>query len=104
MEKLKERWGITSNFQIVLIFIVFAINGSFSAWVAEPVTNFFGLTKGSVSGWIYWPLRIILIFPIYQITLPIVGFCFGQFKFFWDFEKKFLTKMGFGFLFKKDSQ
>jgi hypothetical protein len=103
MEKLKERWGITSNIQIILILIVFAINGSFAAWVADPVTNFLGLSKDTVSGWVYWPLRILLIFPIYQITLPIVGFCFGQFKFFWNFEKKFLTKLGFGFLFKKDA-
>ncbi|MEQ6123853.1 DUF6787 family protein [Pseudotenacibaculum sp. MALMAid0570] len=103
MEKLKQRWGITSNIQIVLIFIVFAINGSFSAWVAEPVTEFFGLTKESVSGWIYWPARIILIFPIYQITLPIVGWLFGQFRFFWEFEKKFMRAIGLGFFFKKDS-
>tara|TARA_R110002073_G_scaffold334200_1_gene523207 strand:- start:2710 stop:3021 length:312 start_codon:yes stop_codon:yes gene_type:complete len=103
MEKLKERWGITSNIQIILIFIVFAINGSFAAWVAEPVTNFIGITKGSISGWIYWPLRILLIFPIYQLTLPIVGFVFGQFSFFWNFEKKFLSRLGFGFLFKKES-
>jgi hypothetical protein len=103
MEKLKERWGITSNLQIFLIFVVFAINGSFAAWVADPVTNWFGLTKGVTNGWVYWPLRILLIFPIYQFTLPIVGFVFGQFTFFWNFEKKFLSKIGFGFLFKKES-
>ncbi len=101
MNKLKERWGITSNIQILLILIVFAINGSFSAWVAEPVTSFIGITKGSINGFIYWPLRILLIFPIYQITLPIVGFLFGQFEFFWNFEKEFLKKIGLGFLFKK---
>lgn len=100
MEKLKERWGITSNFQIVLILIVFALNGSLSAWVAEPVTGFIGLDKETTNGFIYWPLRIILIFPIYQLTLPVIGFLFGQFRFFWNFEKKFLIKMGFGFLFK----
>jgi len=100
MEKLKERWGISSNIQIILIFIVFAINGSFAAWVADPVTAFLGLTKGTVNGWFYWPLRILLIFPIYQLTLPIVGFVFGQFTFFWNFEKKFLRRLGFGFLFK----
>jgi hypothetical protein len=101
MEKLKERWGITSNIQIILILIVFAINGSFAAWVANPVTAFLGISKTVTSGFIYWPLRIILIFPIYQLTLPIVGFLFGQFKFFWNFEKKFLRRIGFGFLFKE---
>jgi len=47
MEKLKARWGITSNIQIVLIFIVFAINGSFAAWVAEPVMSLLGIYKTS---------------------------------------------------------
>lgn len=104
MEKLKERWGITSNLQIVLILIVFAINGSFAAWVANPVTEFMGIYRETTNGFIYWPLRILLIFPIYQITLPIVGFAFGQFRFFWNFEKKFLSRIGFSFLFRKEDQ
>lgn len=103
MEKLKERWGITSNTQIILIIIVFAINGSFAAWVADPITHFFGLTQETTSPWLFWPLRIMLIFPIYQLTLPLVGFVFGQFKFFWEFEKKFLKRLGLGFIFKKKS-
>ncbi len=101
MKKLKERWGITSNFQIFLILVVFAINGSLSAWLAKPAMELIGLYKETTNGFIYWPLRILIIFPVYQLTLPIVGFIFGQFKFFWNFEKKFLSKIGFGFLFKK---
>jgi len=101
MDKLKKRWGITSNFQIILILIVFAINGSFAAWVANPITNVLGLSLETIDPWIFWPIRILLIFPIYQITLPLVGFLFGQFKFFWNFEKKFLGRIGLGFLFKK---
>ena len=94
MERLKEKWGITSNLQIILILIVFAINGSFAAWVASPITEFFGLSKETTNGFVYWPLRILLVFPIYQLTLPIVGFVFGQFKFFWAFELKMLRSMG----------
>ena len=82
MEKLKKRWGIESNWAIVAILFVFAINGSFAACVAKPVCNFFGLTLETINPWLYWPLRILIIFPIYQITLPIVGWVFGQFKFF----------------------
>ena len=40
MKRLKERWGITSNFQIVIIFIVFAITGSTSAYLSGPLTDF----------------------------------------------------------------
>jgi hypothetical protein len=36
-EELKKRWKITSNFQLAIIFIVFAITGSTSAWLSKPV-------------------------------------------------------------------
>lgn len=103
MEKLKRRWGIQSNWALLIIFIVFAINGSFAAWVAKPITTFLGLSPESVTPWLYYPLRILLIFPIYQSTLPLVGWLFGQFKFFWAFEKKFLSRIGFRFLFKEEN-
>lgn len=100
-EKLKKRWGIESNWAIAAILIVFAINGSFAAWVAKPVTAFFGLSPETINpSWLYHPIRIILIFPIYQLTLPVVGWLFGQFKFFWNFEKKMLSRMGFKRFFK----
>ncbi len=102
MGKLKQRWGITSNFQAILIIIVFSINGSFAAWVAKPVTELFGLSSETSNPWVFWPVRIILVFIIYQITLPIVGFCFGQFKFFWNFTKKILRRMGFKRFFKEE--
>ena len=98
MKKLKERWGIDSNFQIIMIFIVFAITGSVSAKLAAPLTEFIGIAKENVSGWIYWPIRILLIFPIYQVLLVFFGWLFGQHKFFWAFEKKMLKRLGLGFL------
>ena len=93
IEKLKQRWNLKSNWSIIAILLVFSINGSFATWVAKPITAFFGLTLETVSPFIFWPLRILLIFPIYQLTLPIVGWFFGQFKFFWAFEKKFLSRV-----------
>jgi len=101
VEKLKKRWNIESNWSVIAIFIVFAINGSFAAWVAKPITAFLGLSPETITSFAYWPIRIILIFPIYHLTLPLVGWLFGQFKFFWAFEKKFLNRLGLGFLFKE---
>jgi len=92
-DRMKERWGIQSNIDLMAILIVFAINGSLAAWVANPITEFFGLDRATTNGWIYWPVRILLIFPIYQLTLPLIGWCFGQFKFFWAFEKKMIDRM-----------
>ena len=96
MEKLKQRWGIESNFQIVIIFIVFAITGSSAAKIAGPLTELIGLSKSHTNGWIYWPVRILLIFPIYQVLLVFFGWLFGQFKFFWALEKKMLYRLGLG--------
>ncbi len=105
MEKLKQRWGLTSNWQVLAIILVFSLNGSFATWVAKPVTEFFGLSSETTEPYIlYLTLRILLIFPIYQITLPIVGWFFGQFKFFWNFEKKMIKRLGLGKLFRLDEQ
>lgn len=105
MQKLKERWGIDNNFQLVIIFVVFAITGSSSVYVAKPFLKFIGLESGNFpdTWWgpiLYWTLRILLIFPFYQILLVAYGWLFGQFKFFWAFEKKMLKRMGFSFMFK----
>ena len=95
MNKLKEKWGITSNFQIIIILVVFSITGSVAVWIAKPVLNLVGLDKEVVSPWLFWPIRILIIFPIYQILIVIIGTLFGQFKFFWSFEKKMLVRLGF---------
>lgn len=98
MNKLKQRWNITSNWQLTIIFIVFAVTGSTAAYLSKPITNYLGLTKESISLWLYWPIRILILFPIYQIMLVIIGSLLGQFKFFWAFEKKMLTRMKLGFI------
>lgn len=97
-KKLANKWVVTHRWEMIAIFIVFAITGSVSGKLAGPLTDVIGLNQESVSGWIYWTARILLIFPIYQVLLVFVGWLFGQFKFFWDFEKKMLKRMGLGFL------
>lgn len=99
MKDLKKRWKIDSNFQLVLIFIVFAITGSTSAWLSKPVCFWLGIMKEDFGYW-YTPLRLLVIFPLYQVLLVFIGFLLGQFKFFWAFEKKMLKRMGLGFLFE----
>ena len=97
-EKLKTKWPVEERWEMIAIFIVFAITGSISGKLAGPFTEFLGLKQGEVSGWIFWTARILLIFPIYQILLVFFGWLFGQFSFFWNFEKKMLKRMGLGFL------
>jgi hypothetical protein len=98
MKKLKERWNVSSNWQLTIIFIVFAITGSTAAYLSKPVTTALGITKENLSLWLYWPIRLIVIFPVYQVLLVVLGALFGQFHFFWEFEKKMLNRMKLGFI------
>ena len=99
MNRLKEKWNINSNLQLAIILIVFSITGSLSAKLGEPLTNFVGIERANP--WLYWPVRIFIIFPIYQVLIVIIGWLFGQYQFFWEFEKKMLRRMGFKLLLKE---
>lgn len=92
MSRLKAKWEIESNAQLIIIFIVFAVTGSTASKIAAPVVHFFGIYSETYPI-LYWPLRIILIFPLYQVLLILFGWIFGQFKFFWTFEKKMLKRL-----------
>ena len=100
MGSLKQRWGIQSNWQLAIIFFVFAITGSASAWLSKPFCFWLGILKEDLEFW-FIPVRLLLIFPIYQVLLVLIGSLFGQYKFFWAFEKKMLRRMGLGFMFKE---
>lgn len=95
MNRLKEKWNITSNFQLLIIFVVFGITGSLTLLVTNPLLSTLAIEENSLSLWIFWPVRILIIFPTYQILILIIGGLFGQFKFFWNFEKKMLSRLGF---------
>ncbi len=100
-KKLENKWVVNYKWEMIAIFIVFAITGSIAAKLAEPLTHLIGLERDTTSGWVYWPIRILIILPIYQVLLVLFGWLFGQFTFFWSFEKKMLKRMGLGFLFKE---
>lgn len=91
-KRLKQKWEIESNFQFAIIFSVFAINGSLTAWIAKPAIDWLGLTTEILPAIILIPLRFILILPIWMLMLLIIGTLFGQSRFFWGFIKGMLLK------------
>jgi len=99
-DQLKEKWGISSNKQLIIVFIVFGLTGSMSVRLAEPFLSLIQLTPKTfedvvLGSLIYWILRIVVIFPLYQILLMFFGTLFFEFRFFWNFEKKILKRIGF---------
>ena len=88
-DKLKKRWGLNSNTQVLIILIVFGITGSCSLYVSNPVMDYLSISSDNII------LRIIIVTIVYQFILLIVAFVFGQFKWFWNFfYKKLFKKIG----------
>lgn len=104
--RLKDKWAVESNLQLIIILVVFAITGSSSVKIAKPLLELMGVEMNTfenifLGGAFYWILRILIVFPIYQILLLFFGTIFFQFKFFWKFEKKILSRMGFKCFFRE---
>ncbi|MDE5417880.1 hypothetical protein L3049_07650 [Labilibaculum sp. DW002] len=90
-EKLKKRWEINSNLQLILILITFSITGSLSVMVRKPIFEYLSIGP-ETNLMIKIIMSIIIITPAYQILLLIVGSILGQFRFFWNFEKKMISR------------
>ncbi len=91
---MKKFLKVQSNFQLLIILIVFAITGSLSLYLSEFILNFLNVNQNNMNIFFYWSLRILILFPVYQFLLIFIGTLFGQFSYFWEFEKKFLKKIG----------
>ncbi|WP_299577700.1 DUF6787 family protein [uncultured Sunxiuqinia sp.] len=92
-KRLKEKWEVESNIQLALIFLVFSISGSGALVIRKLV---FHLVDYSPE-WPFWLTAVtyvLTIVPAYQIMLIFFGTLFGQFDFFWKFEKKLLRRFG----------
>ena len=91
IDKLQNRWNLKNGWQVVLVLVVFACTGFSVMFLKAPVKAFF-LEDGEPTLWFnifYW----ILIFPVYNVILLFYGFVFGQFNFFWQFEKRMWNRM-----------
>ena len=93
IDKLKHRWGITSTWQVIIILLVFALTGTSTLYVEKFVHDLLNIPPNLE--WYYTTLLFIVItLPLYNILLLVYGLLFGQFKFFWNFEKKFFGRIG----------
>jgi len=95
-KKLEKKWQVTYRWELIRIFMVFAITGSSSLFVGRPIIKLIGITKENLNIYVYWFLYIIIGIIFYQILLVTFGWLFGQFKFFWEFEKKMIRRFGLG--------
>lgn len=96
ISKLEPKWVVDQRWELIRIFIVFAITGSSSVVVGRPFIKLIGITTDNLHPLLYWILFITISLIFYQILLVVVGWVFGQFQFFWNFEKKMIRRFGLG--------
>jgi ferrochelatase len=94
LEKLKQRWNIKSNFQVIIILVVFAITGSTTVVLKDLIFDVTGVTS-ETHLFVRIPFYIIVVLLVYNTLLLIIGAIFGQFRFFLAFEKKFFSRLLF---------
>ena len=95
-KKLEHKWVVKQRWEMIRIFIVFALTGSSSVFVGRPIIKAIGITKENLNIVFYYIIFSIIALIFYQILLVTFGYLFGQGKFFWEFEKKMLRRFGLG--------
>ena len=93
--KLKARWGVETNFQVVVILVVFSLTG-FSTLYAHNFIDYLLGVNIDTQLWIKIIIFLFLVIPIFSLLLFIWGTLLGQRKFVTEF-----LKYKIGILFRK---
>lgn len=91
LQKLQTRWKVNSILQVIVILIVFACTGFTVLFIKRPLFKYW-FAEGSIPVYATF-LYYLLILPVYNLFLLFYGFVFGQFSFFWEFEKRFFRRI-----------
>ena len=87
--KMKQRLGISTTFDLIVILVIFSIAGSTDSLTIRPFVHSLFKFLPKLPAWVHVIVYILVAVPLYQCFLLIYGFLLGQFNFFWQREKKF---------------
>ncbi|MES2733316.1 MAG: DUF6787 family protein [Bacteroidota bacterium] len=93
INRLQQRWGVNNAWQVIIILVVFACTGFTAMGIKKPIFNLLGVDLDT-PGWLKTVIYIFTVLPAYQVFLLFYGFVFGQFTFFWNFEKRLFGRIG----------
>ncbi|MFY0625848.1 MAG: hypothetical protein JXR07_06125 [Reichenbachiella sp.] len=91
LETLKERWQLGSLFQVLIVLIVFALTGFTVMFLKTPVLDLIQVNPDY--SFYFSIIYYLLILPVYNLILLFYGALFGQFNFFWNFEKRMWNRL-----------
>ena len=93
IQNLINKFNAKSKVHLFIIFIVFGLSGSFSLWISSPILEVLDLKNILNNYPLYILFRVLIIIPIYQLILIVIATLFGEFEYFWKFEKKILKRI-----------
>ena len=93
LKKIINKFHARSFKHLIIIFLVFALSGSASLLMSSSILTALNLKELINFYPLYLLVRIILLVPIYQLVLIIIATLFGEFRYFWNFEKKFFKRL-----------
>lgn len=88
--RLREKWQV-STAQVWIILLVFACTGTTVLLVKRPLLA--ALAGDGEPPMLLTVAYYALILPIYNTTLLAYGTLFGQFRFFWAYEKRLFGRL-----------
>lgn len=92
LERLRIRWNLKNTTAVWLVLLTFACTGTTVAYLSRAIVH-----------WIEWhdpnhfwerlALKSFVFIFGYQIIILCFGWVFGQFQFFWNYEKKIWNRI-----------
>lgn len=91
IQRLQQKWNLKNAGQVMIVLLVFACTGFSVMFLKKPITEWI-YSDPEIDKTLFSILYWLLILPVYNLLLLFYGFLFGQFKFFWEFEKRFFSR------------
>ena len=93
INKMIKIFHANSLSHLIIIFTVFAVTGSLSVTISDPIIEFINLKTFITFYPVYLIIKIIIVLICYNILLISFGTLAGQFSYFSKMQKKFLRRL-----------
>ena len=93
IQDLINKFNAKSKLHLFVILLIFALSGSLALWVSSPILLALDLENKLNNYPLYILIRVLIIIPVYQLILILIATLFGEFEYFWKFEKKILKSI-----------
>jgi len=77
---IKKHWGVSSNFQVIIILVVFSVTG-FSTMYSHKFINYILGINTQTDFWIKAIVFILIILPLWSLLFFLWGTLLGQKQF-----------------------